>query len=282
MPYSCTSLRVYPALPFSSTTTKAPTNTRHGSTRRQSLRITRAPGRTSRLTTKRCLPLAPEISQAREPHEWTKAVHPRVRFQPVAMDVDRLNEFRFVVIVFLNLISEGLRQAAFNEAIVEPIPTALFVSHAMISTPAIFLTIRNILIQAGVDTIHVALYQPRNSPVPHKCATEIWGSEADREVVAECIRTLHMISYTLLSPCSSRDPSPTGVSDPLVPSRPCASSPQPSQTPNMTLVQIEVERTGPSRIRVPPVQAPRVTEITALSPSVPTPPTGCDSPSWLK
>lgn len=75
-------------------------------------------------------------------------------------DVTRLPEVLLLVTALLELLGEGLRGAHLQDAITEGIRSRLFICHCMVSTPAIYRSIRKTLDQSGVHTSQLDLVHP--------------------------------------------------------------------------------------------------------------------------
>lgn len=121
-------------------------------------------------------------------------------------DATLLPEVPTFVTVFKDLLLEGLKGADLQDAVIESVPASLFISHPMISSPAIYHTLRKDLAQSVVQKAHTALNLPRNAPVVRTCVMAIWGAEAGKESVSECIRTQKVIIALLSSPSHSSPP----------------------------------------------------------------------------
>lgn len=88
-----------------------------------------------------------------------------------------------MVTVLTKIVRQGLLVPDVQEAMLESIPYGLFISHSMISTPAIYDSIRKYLEESGVQATHTTIPLPRNAPVAHKCVMGIWRENSGRKVL---------------------------------------------------------------------------------------------------
>lgn len=93
----------------------------------------------------RHIPPAPNISDSAVP---TSTAHRQMVASFSPEDVTLLLKVQSVVKVLTDLLTEGLRGAELLDTIIESVPPSLFITHSMVSSPAIFRSIRKVLNQA--------------------------------------------------------------------------------------------------------------------------------------